>query len=203
MTPTRIYSGSPLSANGCVRLPGRAWDNEYYGRFNGTRRREVLDAERFATTRQAWVVLTCRPRQYNHTRPHQALGKRSSVPETQLRNGPWKWGWAAIVGPSSDASFSGRCRLRRPGPRCDAEFATQPTKVARRVRPPRPKPGRRTRKAQLRGSICSRPGIPADTEHDLWRKMPDQLLISDDLAVSGNPLWERLEKITGNVMRDR
>ncbi|WP_170844412.1 integrase core domain-containing protein [Aliiruegeria lutimaris] len=57
-------------------------------RFNGTLRREVLNAEWFTTTRQAQVVINCWLREYNHTRPHQALGMRPPVPETLLGNGP-------------------------------------------------------------------------------------------------------------------
>jgi len=69
--PIRIYPGSP-------------WENGYNERFNGTLRREVLNAEWFATTRQAQVVINTWLRQYNHTRPHHALGMRPPVPETIL-----------------------------------------------------------------------------------------------------------------------
>ena len=73
--PIRIYPGSP-------------WENGYNERFNGTLRREVLNAEWFATTKQAQIVIDCWLKQYNHTRPHQALNMRPPVPETLLRNGP-------------------------------------------------------------------------------------------------------------------
>ncbi len=86
--PIRIYPGSPLSANACIRLPGRAWDIGYNERFSGTLRREVLNAEWFTTTKQAQVVINCWIKEYNHTRPHQALGMRPPVPETLIRNGP-------------------------------------------------------------------------------------------------------------------
>jgi transposase InsO family protein len=69
--PIRIYPGSP-------------WENGYNERFNGTLRREVLNAEWFATTKQAQVVINGWLRQYNHTRPHQALNMRPPVPETLL-----------------------------------------------------------------------------------------------------------------------
>jgi diadenosine tetraphosphate (Ap4A) HIT family hydrolase len=52
--------------------------------FPGARRREVLNAEWFATTRQAETVITQWLRQYNHIRPHHALGMRPPVPETIL-----------------------------------------------------------------------------------------------------------------------
>ena len=69
--PIRIYPGSP-------------WENGYNERFNGTLRREVLNAEWFTTTRQAQVVINSWLKQYNHVRPHHALGMRAPVPETIL-----------------------------------------------------------------------------------------------------------------------
>jgi len=72
--PIRIYPGSP-------------WENGYNERFNGTLRNEVLNAEWFATTEQAQIVINQWLRQYNHIRPHQALGMRPPVPETLQRSG--------------------------------------------------------------------------------------------------------------------
>ena len=69
--PINIYPGSP-------------WENGYNERFNGTLRREVLNAEWFATTRQAQTVINLWLKQYNHIRPHHALGMRPPVPETIL-----------------------------------------------------------------------------------------------------------------------
>jgi len=69
--PLRIFPGSP-------------WENGYNERFNGTLRREVLNAEWFATTRQAQVSINQWLRQYNHIRPHHALAMRPPVPETLL-----------------------------------------------------------------------------------------------------------------------
>ena len=71
--PIRIYPGSP-------------WENGYNERFNGTLRREVLNAEWFSTTRQAQTVINQWLKQYNHIRPHHALGMRPPVPETILVN---------------------------------------------------------------------------------------------------------------------
>ena len=65
-------------------LPGNAWKNGYNEWFNGTLRREVLNAEWFTTTKQAQIVINHWLRQYNHTRPHQALNMRPPVPETLL-----------------------------------------------------------------------------------------------------------------------
>jgi len=71
--PIRIYPGSP-------------WENGYNERFNGTLRREVLNAEWFGTTRQAQTVINQWLKQYNQIRPHQALRMRPPVPETILEN---------------------------------------------------------------------------------------------------------------------
>ena len=71
ITPVQIYPGSP-------------WENSYNERFNGTLRQEILNAEWFATTRQAQTAINQRLRQYNHVRPHHALRMRPPVPETIL-----------------------------------------------------------------------------------------------------------------------
>lgn len=71
INPIRIYPGSP-------------WENGYNERFNGTLRREVLNAEWFASTRQAQTVINQWLKQYNHIRPHHALGMRPPIPETLL-----------------------------------------------------------------------------------------------------------------------
>ncbi|MBS8225539.1 integrase core domain-containing protein [Vannielia litorea] len=64
--------------------PGSPWENGYNERLNGTLRREVLNAEWFTTARQAQIVITHWLRQYNHTRPQQALNMPPPVPETLL-----------------------------------------------------------------------------------------------------------------------
>ena len=69
--PIRIYPGSP-------------WENGYNERFNGTLRREVLNAEWFNTTRQAQTVINQWLIQYNQIRPHQALRMCPPAPETIL-----------------------------------------------------------------------------------------------------------------------
>lgn len=69
--PIHIYPGSP-------------WENGYNERFNGTLRREVLNAEWFASIHQAQTVINLWLRQYNHIRPHHALGMRAPVPETLI-----------------------------------------------------------------------------------------------------------------------
>jgi len=72
--PIRIYPGSP-------------WENGYNERFNGTLRREVLNAEWFTSIRQAQAVIETWLKQYNHIRPHQALNMRPPVPETLSGSG--------------------------------------------------------------------------------------------------------------------
>ena len=72
--PIRIYPGSP-------------WENGYNERFNGTLRSEVLNAEWFTTIKQAQIVINQWLRQYNHVRPHQALGMRTPIPETLTQTG--------------------------------------------------------------------------------------------------------------------
>ena len=75
ITPIQIYPGSP-------------WENGYNERFNGTLRREILNAEWFSSIKQAKTVIGKWLRQYNHVRPHQALNMRPPVPETLLITGP-------------------------------------------------------------------------------------------------------------------
>ncbi len=73
--PIQIYPGSP-------------WENGYNERFNGTLCHEVLNAEWFATTKQAQIVIDTWLRQYNHVRPHRSLNMRPPVPETVAKSGP-------------------------------------------------------------------------------------------------------------------
>lgn len=63
-------------------LPDSPWENGCTERGNGTLRREVLNVEWFATTRQAKAAINQWLRQYNHIRPHHAPGMRPPVPET-------------------------------------------------------------------------------------------------------------------------
>ena len=66
---------------------GSSWETEYNERFNGTLRCEVLNAERFTTTKQAQIVINQWLKQYNHFRPHQSLNMRPLVPETLISSG--------------------------------------------------------------------------------------------------------------------
>ena len=51
---------------------GSPWGSGYNERFNGTLRREVLNAEWFTSIKQAQIVIETWLKQYNHIRPHQA-----------------------------------------------------------------------------------------------------------------------------------
>ena len=53
--------------------PGKPWQNGSNESFNGTFRRECLDAERFHSLREAQVVIEDWRHRYNHERPHSAL----------------------------------------------------------------------------------------------------------------------------------
>jgi len=55
-------------------------------RFNGTLRREVLNAEWFTSIKQAQTVIKTWLKQYNHIPPHQVLNMRPPVPETLSGN---------------------------------------------------------------------------------------------------------------------
>lgn len=68
--------------------PGNPWENGYNERFNGTFRREVLNAEWCSTLKQAQDVITKWLKEYNHVRPHQAPNMKPPVPETLLNRGP-------------------------------------------------------------------------------------------------------------------
>ncbi|WP_093972424.1 integrase core domain-containing protein [Boseongicola aestuarii] len=68
--------------NRCGHSGGQATAQGYNERFNRTLRREVLNAEWVKSTKQIQVVVDHSLRQYNHTRPHQALNMRPPVPET-------------------------------------------------------------------------------------------------------------------------
>lgn len=69
--PIQIYPGSP-------------WENGYNERFNGILRQELLNAEWFHSVKQAQVAINTWLKEYNHIRPHRALGMRPPAPETLL-----------------------------------------------------------------------------------------------------------------------
>lgn len=55
-------------------MPGKPWQNGSNESFNGTFRRECLDAESFRHVMEAQVVIESWRRRYNQERPHSTLG---------------------------------------------------------------------------------------------------------------------------------
>jgi len=64
--------------------PGSPWENGYIESFNGKLRDELLDREIFTTLEEAKVLIEQWRRDYNHVRPHSALGYRPPAPEAIL-----------------------------------------------------------------------------------------------------------------------
>ena len=62
--------------------PGSPWENGYIESFNGKIRDELLNREIFTTLTEAQVLIELWRREYNHIRPHSALGYRPPAPET-------------------------------------------------------------------------------------------------------------------------
>jgi transposase InsO family protein len=82
--PHSQHYPTPSPRSALTEPQPRPWENGYNERFNGTLRKEVLNAEWFHTTKQAQVVINAWLRQYNQIRPHHALNMRPPVPETLL-----------------------------------------------------------------------------------------------------------------------
>lgn len=61
--------------------PGSPWENGYIESFNGKLRDELLNGEIFMALFEAQVLTENWRRQYNHIRPHSALGYRPPAPE--------------------------------------------------------------------------------------------------------------------------
>ena len=59
---------------------GSPWENGYIESFNGKFRDELLNGEIFTTLQEAKVLTAWWRRQYNHVRPHSALGYRPPAP---------------------------------------------------------------------------------------------------------------------------
>ena len=55
---------------------GSPQQNCYVERFNGTMRRELLNAEIFHSVTEARVLIHGFVQRYNHDRPHRSLGMR-------------------------------------------------------------------------------------------------------------------------------
>ena len=63
---------------------GSPWENGYIESFNGKLRDELLNREIFTTLTEARVLIEQWRREYNHLRPHSALGYRPPAPEVIL-----------------------------------------------------------------------------------------------------------------------
>ena len=64
--------------------PGSPWENGYVESFNGKLRDELLDRELFDTLWEVQVLTEQWRHEYNHQRPHSALGYRPPAPEAIL-----------------------------------------------------------------------------------------------------------------------
>jgi putative transposase len=62
--------------------PGSPWENGYIESFNGKLRDELLNGEIFETLNEAKVLVEMWRHDYNHHRPHSALGYKPPAPET-------------------------------------------------------------------------------------------------------------------------
>ena len=60
--------------------PGSPWENGYVESFNGKLRDELLNREVFDTLMEAKALIEDWRREYNHVRPHSALGYRPPAP---------------------------------------------------------------------------------------------------------------------------
>ena len=60
--------------------PGSPWENGYVESFNGKLRDELLNRELFDTLWEVQVFTEQWRHEYNHQRPHSALGYRPSCP---------------------------------------------------------------------------------------------------------------------------
>ncbi|MDZ4744918.1 MAG: transposase [bacterium] len=66
--------------------PGKPWQNGYAESFVGTFRREVLDAEVFASIEEAKVIFNQWLRMYNNERPHSKHNYRPPVTAFKRKN---------------------------------------------------------------------------------------------------------------------
>ena len=64
--------------------PGSPWENGYIESFNGKMRDELLDREIFFTLEEAKILIARWREEYNHIRPHSALGYNPAAPQAWL-----------------------------------------------------------------------------------------------------------------------
>ena len=68
---------SPLGGGTAFIEPGAPWQNPFVESFNGRVRDELLDVELFSCLAEAQVVIADWREDYNHQRPHSALGMQT------------------------------------------------------------------------------------------------------------------------------
>lgn len=111
--PIRIYPGSP-------------WQNGYNDRFNATLRREGLIAEWITRTEHVQIAINHWLKQYNQTRPHQALDMRSPVSETILEkrrsSGPETGSQTSAFAWMKPQRRTSACRVKNTVVRLGSEF---------------------------------------------------------------------------------
>jgi len=76
--------------------PGAPWENAYIESFNGKLRDELLDREEFGSLLEAKVLAGQYRAEYNHRRPHSALGYRTPAAFA----GAWAPPGLATLGPA-------------------------------------------------------------------------------------------------------
>jgi hypothetical protein len=64
--------------------PGSPWENGYIESLNGKMRDELLNHEIFFTLEEAKTLIARWREEYNHFRPHSALGYRPPAPQAWL-----------------------------------------------------------------------------------------------------------------------
>ena len=84
--------------------PVSPWEDGYIESFNGKLRDELLNGEIFDTVLEARVLTERRRQEYNHVRPHSALGYR---PPAAIQ--PWPSGSATTRPRSWSAAWTGSC----------------------------------------------------------------------------------------------
>lgn len=108
--------------------PGKPWQNGSNESLNGTFRRECLDAERFHSLTEARVVIEDWRQQYNHERPHSALGYQTpgTVYGGGARHKTAAGDFAHVAGGNSSHTTGRQATISEPH---DREVGKQPGSV--------------------------------------------------------------------------
>ena len=80
-----------VGVNTLFITPGSPWENGYIESFNGKLRDELLNREVFDTLWEVQVLTAQWRNEYNHLRPHSALGYRPSAPLAILTTSSTPW----------------------------------------------------------------------------------------------------------------